>query len=167
MDNVYRLHGMPSSIVSDRDRIFTSSLWKELFSLAKVELRMSSAYNPQSDGQMKRVNQCMETFLRCFTHSCPKKWSNWLSLAEFWYNTSLHSAMGRSPFKALYDHSPRYFGLSLGNKCFASNLNDWLQERAVMTTVIKQHLHRASLRMKHQSDKGRSHHQFAVGILFF
>lgn len=59
MDNVYRLHGMPSSLISDCDRIFTSTFWHELFSLAGVQLRMSSAYHRQTDGQTERVNQCM------------------------------------------------------------------------------------------------------------
>jgi len=53
---IYRLHGMPSAIVPDRDRIFTSKLWKELFKLANVTLNMSSAYHPQSDGQSECVN---------------------------------------------------------------------------------------------------------------
>jgi transposase InsO family protein len=93
MINIYRLHGLPSAMVSDRDRIFTSQLWRELFRLAGVELRMSSAYHPQSDGQTERVNQCMETFLRCFANAVPSKWFDWLHLAEFWYNTSWHSSI--------------------------------------------------------------------------
>ena len=83
MDHVYKLHGLPSSLVSDRDRVFTSKLWKELFALAGVQLRMSSAYHPQTDGQTEHVNQCMETYLRCFVHACPTMWSSWLSLVEF------------------------------------------------------------------------------------
>jgi transposase InsO family protein len=74
IENVYKLHGMPSILISNRDRIFTSTLWRELFRLAQVQLSMSSAYHPQSDGQTERVNQCMETFLRCFVNCCPKKW---------------------------------------------------------------------------------------------
>ena len=109
---VYRLHGLPASIVSDRDRVFTSKLWRELFRLADVQLSMSSAYHPQSDGQTERVNQCLETFLRCFVHACPSSWSQWISLAEFWYNTSEHSATGRSPFVILYGHEPRHFGMT-------------------------------------------------------
>lgn len=81
LNQVYKLHGLPSVIVSDRDRVFTSKLWKELFRLADVKLNMSSAYHPQTDGQSKRVNQCLETFLRCFVHACPNSWSQWLSLA--------------------------------------------------------------------------------------
>jgi hypothetical protein len=68
MENVYKLHGMPASLLSDRDRIFTSNLWKELFGLAGVTLRMNSSYHAQTDGQTERINQCMETFLRCFVH---------------------------------------------------------------------------------------------------
>lgn len=57
MQNVYKLHGMPRAIISYRDQIFTSQLWKSLFSLVGVSLNMSSAYHPQSDGQTERVNQ--------------------------------------------------------------------------------------------------------------
>lgn len=83
MDNVYKLHGMPATMISDRDKIFTSQLWQELFRLSGTQLRMSSAYHPQSDGQTERVNQCVEMFLRCFVQACPSKWSEWLALAEF------------------------------------------------------------------------------------
>lgn len=88
LENVYKLHGMPQSIVSDRDKIFTSTFWQHLFALTNTQLCMSSAYHPQSDGQTERVNQWLETFLRCFVHACPKQWKKWISLAEFWYNTS-------------------------------------------------------------------------------
>lgn len=58
-DNIYKLHGLPDSIVSDRDRVFTSSFWQELFKLAKVSLHMSSSYHPQTDGQTERVNSAV------------------------------------------------------------------------------------------------------------
>ena len=72
LDNIFRLHGLPTHIILDRDPIFTSSFWRELFRLAQVTLAMSSAYHPQSDGQTERVNQCLETYLRCCVHSCPR-----------------------------------------------------------------------------------------------
>jgi hypothetical protein len=73
MDNVYKLHGLPKAIISDRDRVFTSAVWQELFRLSDTKLLMSSAYHPQTDGQTERLNQCVEAFLRCTVHSCPKK----------------------------------------------------------------------------------------------
>lgn len=111
MEQVYRLHSLPEAIISDRDPIFTSKFWQELFRLTKTELNLSTASHPETDGQTERVNQCLEIFLRCFVHACPRKWSRWLSLAELWYNTSHHSAIDRSPFKPLYGHEPRYFGI--------------------------------------------------------
>lgn len=73
MDNVYKLHGLPKAIISDRDRVFTSAVWQELFRLSDTKLWMSLAYHPQTDGQTERLNQCVEAFLRCTVHSCPKK----------------------------------------------------------------------------------------------
>ena len=93
LNNIYHLHGLPNAIISDRDRVFTSTLWQELFRLADVKLQMSSSYHPQSDDQTEHLNQSMETFLRWFVNACPSKWSSWLALAEFWYNSSPHYAL--------------------------------------------------------------------------
>lgn len=82
MANVYKLHGMPSAIISDRDKVFTSTLWQELFHLSDTQLLMSSAFHPQTDGQTECLNQCLEGFLRCTVYSCPHQWHKWLSVAE-------------------------------------------------------------------------------------
>lgn len=126
MQNVYNLHGLPAAIILDRDRIFTSDFWRELFTLAGTELRMSSAYHPQSDGQTERVNQCLEAYLRCFVQGCPKQWVSWLHLAEFWYNTCYHSALGSTPFQVLYGHSPKQLGIDLIDQCEVHDLKEWL-----------------------------------------
>jgi hypothetical protein len=135
--NIYKLHGIPSIIISDRDRIFTSAFWQELFRLTETTLNMSSSYHPQTDGQSKRLNQCLETYLRCMVHSCPTKWANWISLAEFWYNSTFHSAHGMSPFQALYGYPPRHFGISVDDACAVTDLNEWLAERQSVLQHIK------------------------------
>jgi hypothetical protein len=114
---------------------------------------MSSVYHPQSDGQTEQVNQCLETFLDCFVHACPKQWLKWLGLTEYWYNTSYHTSLGHSPFQVLYGHLPRHFGLQLDDACQLSSLDDWLQERELMSQLIRQHLIRAQKRMKDQANK--------------
>ena len=74
VDGVVKLHGMPSSIISDRDPIFISNFWREFFKLSGTQLKMSSAYHPQTDGQTEVVNRCVEQYLRCLVHRQPRKW---------------------------------------------------------------------------------------------
>jgi transposase InsO family protein len=167
IDSVYRLHGLPEAIVSDRDRIFTSTLWQELFKLSGTTLHMSTSYHPQSDGQTERVNQCLETFLRCFVSSHPTHWVRWLPLAEYWYNTSFHSSLGTTPFEVLYGRTPRTLGLSLTDAVSVQDLQSWLSQRELMTQAVRQHLLRAQQRMKHQADKHRSDRVFSVGDMVY
>lgn len=101
-DSVVKLHGIPSSIVSDRDKIFTSHLWHELLAGAGTKLLYSTTYHPQMDGQSERVNQCMEMYLRYAVHDSLHKWRRWLPMAEFWYNSTFHASLQGTPFKALY-----------------------------------------------------------------
>jgi transposase InsO family protein len=148
LSEVYKLHGLPATLISNRDLVFTSKLWQELFHLAGTKLCMSNAYHPQSDGQTERVNQCLETYLRCFIHSCPKKWVLWLPLAEYWYNTCYHSALGTSPFEVLYGHAPSHFVLNTTDYCTIPVLQSFMQERQLMLQQVKLHLQRAQDRMK-------------------
>lgn len=164
--NIYKLHGLPRATISDRDKIFTSHFWKELFKLAGVSLLMSNAYHPQTDGQTERVNQCLETYLRCFVHACPSKWSTWLASAEFGYNTSPHSSIGRSPFEAIYGYPPKHFGLQNFDNA-PGDLDSFLRDKHIMNQLLQQHLLCAKHRMKHQADKHRSERVFQVNDMVF
>ncbi|GKV24163.1 hypothetical protein SLEP1_g33810 [Rubroshorea leprosula] len=106
MDNVFKLHGLPQAIVSDKDPICLSNFWQELSTLQGVELQCSSAYHPQTDGQTEVVNRCLENYLRCMTGDHPTEYNKWLLLAKWWYNTNFHIATQISPFKALYGLLP-------------------------------------------------------------
>lgn len=163
MNNMYRIHGFPATIVSDRDPVFTGHFWRELFKYASTELRLSAANHPQTDGQTRRVNQCVETYLRCFVHACPTRWSHWIPLAQFWYNASHHSSIGMSPFKAMFGHEPRHWGITPTSECIVLALHSWLDERAVVQDLLQQHLNRAQQHMKAQADKRRSPRTFEVG----
>jgi hypothetical protein len=163
VDHVYCRHGMPQVLISDRDKIFVSSFWQNLFKLADTTLNLSSSYHPQTDGQTERLNQSLETYLRCTINANPKQWAKWLPLAEYWYNTTPHSALGRSPFEVLFGRKPRQFGVQASKDTGNQELDTWVREREAMIPVIRQHLARAQQRMKHQADKHRSERTFAVG----
>jgi hypothetical protein len=78
-DGIVRLHGFPSSIVSDRDPVFTGHVWRDLFKMAGMTLRMSTAFHPQTDGQSEVVNKVIAMYLRCVTGDWPHAWVDWLS----------------------------------------------------------------------------------------
>jgi hypothetical protein len=75
IDNVFKLHGPPVAIFTDRDKIFTSRLWQDIFKSMKVSLHFSTVYHPQIDGRTERVNQCLKNYLMCMSFQEPKKWA--------------------------------------------------------------------------------------------
>ena len=99
---VVRLHGVPLTIVSDRDALFVSNFWKGLQSAMGTQLAMSTAYHPQTDGQTERVNQVLEDMLRMCVLDSGKSWEDHLPYVEFSYNNSYQSIIGMAPFEALY-----------------------------------------------------------------
>jgi hypothetical protein len=148
--------------VTDRDRVFTSKLWQEIFKSLKVALHYSSAYHPQSNSQTERVNQCLENYLRCMVCLEPKKWLSWLSVAEWWYNTSYHSSLQSTPFEALYGYPP-----PLVNEIVVpgpdSPALDFIKQKQYMIRKLKENLAQAQARMKKFADLKRSERQFSVG----
>ncbi|KAL6196555.1 hypothetical protein ACLB2K_032169 [Fragaria x ananassa] len=102
---VFKLHGMPSDITSDRDPIFMSLFWDSFFQLQGTKLSRSSDYHPQSDGQTENLNKTLEQFLRCVVGERPQLWVQALPWAEWWYNTAYHSSIQMYPFEALYERS--------------------------------------------------------------
>ncbi|KAJ9511114.1 hypothetical protein QJQ45_013190 [Haematococcus lacustris] len=106
-DHVFKHHGLPEAIVSDRDPKFTSDFWTSLFHLTGTRLLMSSAYHPQTDGQSERANRTVEDMLRPYLNHYKTDWDEHLAAVEFAYNSSTHVGTGFSPFYLNYGHHPR------------------------------------------------------------
>lgn len=162
-DNIYRLHGLPDSIVSDRDSLFLSEFWKTLFKISGTRLNLSSAYHPQSDGGTERVNQCLEQYLRSVTCQNPKNWSSWLPAAEWWYNTTFHTTLNTTPFQVVYGMKPKHLALQSRVHTNLQGVEEMLNERQQQWTLLKESLEVAQVRMKNFADSKRSERVFQVG----
>ncbi|KAI0992596.1 hypothetical protein K3495_g15589 [Podosphaera aphanis] len=114
-DNIFRLHGLPESVVSDRDPVFTSKLAREFASRLSIKLRFSTAFHPQTDGQTERVNAILEQYLRGYCNYQQDNWHDFISMAEFSYNNSVSTSTKVSPFFANYGYNPRYQILTRSN----------------------------------------------------
>ena len=88
LDYIWKLHGLPSSIISDRDPVFTSKIWAESMGRLNVQLRKSTAFHPQTDGQTERVDQSLVQYLRQYCNDEQDNWNDLLPLAEYAYNIS-------------------------------------------------------------------------------
>ncbi|KAL0541112.1 hypothetical protein IC582_021147 [Cucumis melo] len=145
---VVRLHGFPSSIVSDRDKVFLNNFWKELFRLAGTKLNKSTAYHPRSEGQTEVVNRGLETYLHCFCGERPKEWVSWL----------LWVLYGRKP--------PSLISYGEGTTT-NSTLAEQLSERDTVLAALRNQLLLAQQQMKQYADKKRRHVEYDIGEWVF
>ncbi|THH07173.1 hypothetical protein EW145_g3557 [Phellinidium pouzarii] len=106
-DNVWKLHGLPLSVISDRGPQFASAFTKELNKLLGIKTSLSTAFHPQTDGQTERINQEIEQYLRLFIDYRQENWPSWTPMAEFAYNNKIQSATKNSPFFVVYGRNPR------------------------------------------------------------
>jgi hypothetical protein len=164
---VCKLHGMPRSMVSDRDPIFLSHFWQELFRLGGTKLRMSTAYHPQSDGQTEIVNKVLQQYLRCFAHDKPTQWGQYLHWAEWHYNTAIHTTTGLTPFQVVYGRPPPALTDYIPGSSPIQAIDATLTDRETMLQNLKNKLLKAQAAMKLQADQHRIPHKFKVGDLVF
>ncbi len=107
IDNIVRLHGLPSNIISDRDPRFTSLFWKSMWKQLGTNLSMSTSFHPQSDGQTERQNRTLEESLRSYIDYNHSDWDIHLSILELAHNNSIHASTGYSPMFLNYGQHPR------------------------------------------------------------
>jgi len=103
---IWKNHGLPTDIVSDRDSRFTSEVWREFLKILDIRPRMSTVFHPQTDGQMERLNQTIEAYLRDFVGHEQDDWVRLLPMAEFVYNNSVTTGNGVMRFYANYGFHP-------------------------------------------------------------
>ena len=127
----------------------------------------SSSYHPQSDGQTEIVNKCLEGYLRCFVSDKQTQWVKWLTLAEWWYNTSFHMAAKMSPFMALYGYHPPSITSSLRYQSKVQAVEEHIENQQQVLQLLKDNLTMAQNRMKQQADQHRSERSFEVGDWVF
>jgi hypothetical protein len=160
--DIVRLHGMPQSVVSDRDPIFTSLFWRELMRLMGTKLHMTSAFHPQSDGQTEAANRVIVMYLRCFTGDRPRQWLRWLPWAEYVYNTAYQSSLRETPFRVVYGRDPPTIrSYEPGETRVAAVARD-MEERDAFLADVRYRLEQAQLVQKHHYD--RHHRQVAYQV---
>jgi hypothetical protein len=163
-DNVFRLHGMPTSIVSDRDAKFTSRFWKELHRLMDVKLAMSTAFHPQTDGQTERANQTLESILRAFVDQRQTNWDLLLSAAEFAYNNSSNATTGQSPFFLNHGFNPRVPSSLLQPQPSPNpSVTEFVEAQSTALILAQEAIADAQERQTKNADSRRRDHNYKVG----
>jgi hypothetical protein len=164
---IWRLHGLPSDIVSDRDTRFTSHFWQELTSHLGIQLSMSTAFHPQADGQTERINAVLEQYLRHFCGFQQDDWAELLPLAEHAYNTAVSETTKMSPFFANYGYQPetQWIRPAASEANFTNPASEMLLARwKGIWEVLQENIHEAQQRMaKWYNAKAQEQPKFKVG----
>ncbi|GKA11149.1 reverse transcriptase domain-containing protein [Tanacetum coccineum] len=162
-DEIVARHGVPVSIISDRDARFTSRLWQTFQKALGTRLDMSTAYHPQTDGQSERTIQTLEDMLRACVIDFGGSWDVHLPLAEFSYNNSYHTSIRCAPFEALYGRKCRspVLWAEIGEGSLIGP--ELVQETTDKVVAIKERLQAARDRQKSYADNKRKPLEFEVG----
>jgi len=153
-DNIWKIHGIPKKIISDRGPQFASTFMGELCKALEIKRVMSMAYHLQTDGQTERINQEIEVFLRYYINYRQDDWTKWLATVEFQYNDKEHIATGHFPFYVNYGRHPWEGNLIV--KTEIPNLEDLLKKMETTRKEAKTIMKRTKKTMKRQYNK-RTH----------
>jgi hypothetical protein len=167
IDRVFKLHGLPTAIISDRDPRFTAGVWKEVFRAWGTQLRMSSSYHPQTDGQTERMHRVMEAGLRAYANKARTDWADRLPMIEAFYNSSRHESTGKTPFEmdgvvwtdamTLALRSPIMTGVT------SQSAEDILTDVRVAWEDARKMLISKQVKMKEEADRHRRDEKYEVG----
>ncbi|KAD2392908.1 hypothetical protein E3N88_39885 [Mikania micrantha] len=163
VNEIVSLHGVPLSIVSDRDSRFTSRFWQSFQKALGTRLNFSTAYHPQTDGQSERTIQTLEDMLRACVIDFGGSWDDHLPLMDFSYNNSYHSSIQTAPFEALYGKKCRtpFCWSEIGENQLSGP--EIVQETTDNVFQIRERLKAARDRQKSYADRRRKSLEFNVG----
>ncbi|KAJ9532927.1 hypothetical protein QJQ45_018045, partial [Haematococcus lacustris] len=167
-DHIFKHHGLPEAIISDRDPKFTSDFWTSLFHLTGTRLLLSSAYHPQTDGQTERANRTVEDMLRPYVNDHKTDWDQHLAAVEFAYNSSEHVGTGFTPFYLNYGQHPTTPSALLvppPTLVPSQAAEDFVTSMRNNLTVARSALQRSIDTQKLHADQHRRHEEFEVGDL--
>ena len=138
-----------------------------MFHSAGTKLNYSTSYHPQTDGQTEVTNRCLENYLRCFVGHRPKQWPNWLTWAEYWFNTTFNASTKMTPFQAVYGRpSPILFrGETYPSK--VEEVRSLIASRDEILAELKENLTLAQQRMKLFADRHRREVSYELGDWVF
>ena len=148
MDQLYCIYGLPSNIVSDRDRKFNSHFWRAIFQRLGTQLNLSTADHLETNGQTKRVNQVLEDMLRAYVSKKQTNWEDYLPILEFAYNSAKHVSTNFSPFMLMYGFQPRSpitVGLTTEK---IQHVKDFLQDHMDMLKIARQNVDKHKIGIK-------------------
>ena len=166
LNTVFRSHGLPKELVSDRDPRFVSRFWKSMFAALGTKLCKSSAYHPQTDGQTERANRTVLQILRTQIAEKQNTWADALPFVEFAYNSSVHAGSKYSPFMLNQGYQPHVPAALIDERRLKSK-NPTVQGRLEkMRTVLKEakgNLEKARVRMEDKANRARRKASYKVG----
>ena len=153
-DNVWKLHGLPESVVLDRGPQFVAELTKELNKMLGIQTKLSTAFHSQTDGQTERMNQELEQYLRFFIEHRQKDWPEWLAVAEFAINNKAHTATKVLPFMANYGKEIRMGG-DIRKKGKVKSATEFVERMKKVHEEAEAALRKTQEEMKKYADRGR------------
>jgi hypothetical protein len=161
-DNIFKHHGLPHVLISDRDPRFTGKFWKTLHKLLGIQLGMSTSNHPQTDGQTERTNRTLEQILRSYVTIDQKNWDKLLTAAEFAYNNSIQASTNMSPFKIDTGQVPRTAQLQQAY-AEAPVAEDMVKTVQNCVKIAQDQLQKAQAYQAYYANQRRRHHDFQVG----
>jgi len=160
---IVTLHGLPASIISDRDPRFTSLFWREIMRLTGLKQNMSSGYHPETDGQTERMNRTLEDILRNYINFKQNDWDEILPYAEIAINNSEATSTGKTPFFANYHFHPNIQSIQPASDPEVPAASEFNNQIAETIKDIKIRIQSAQQRQAAYANRRRSEIEFAEG----